>query len=75
MSAKELVQKYGQALIGQMVMTERVGAYPGGPARIIKLLPDPEAPEIVYQVENEGWMDEWGKHDIGVFEHERAFLI
>lgn len=63
-TAKEAVQKFGAGLIGKIVMTEAIGEYPGGPAEVIELEPDPNAPEIVFQVRHATF------GEIGVFDHE-----
>lgn len=48
--ALEMVETLGKALIGRTIETERIGSYPGGPAKVTELEPDPESPEIVLQV-------------------------
>jgi len=68
MTAKELVTKHGSALVGRLVLTQPNGEYPGGIAEVVRIAPDPNAPEIVFDVKT----DEW---DIGVFEHETVHLI
>jgi hypothetical protein len=69
MLAKELVQRYGSRLINEWILTEPIGEYPGGIARVIELTPDKNAPEIPIQVNLPGW----GK--IGIFEDETVALI
>ncbi len=76
MTAKQLVALHGDSLLGQMVSTEAIGEYPGGPAKVIQIAPDPKgAPEIVYQIENAHWTNDTGGHDIGVFENELAEVL
>ncbi len=77
MTAKQLVEKHGKRLEGELVWTEAIGSYPGGVARIVQIYPDPNAPEIAYEVEslNENWMNEDGSRLMGVFGHERAILL
>ena len=58
------------AKIGDLIWTEPMGEWPGGYARIIELEPDPNAPEIVFQVEGAN-----GQGDIGVFGYERIMVI
>jgi hypothetical protein len=50
LTAEELVKEYGKSLIGRKVMTQKVGFWPGGLARVISLNPDPNAPEIIMMV-------------------------
>ena len=64
MNAKQLIQKFGNKLLGQKVNTPALGEYPGGIATVIEIAPDENAPEIVFQVSLPGW------GEIGVFEHE-----
>lgn len=56
-------------LIGKQVMTEPMGEYPGGVAKVTKLFPDPSAPEIVFQVKHPSF----GR--IGVFANEICDLV
>jgi len=69
MLAEELVKKHGSALIGRTVLTNPMGEYPGGYAEVLELEPDPEAPEIVFQVKHPTF------GEIGVFGYERVYLI
>lgn len=48
--APDAVNKYGRALIGCEVVTDRYGAWPGGRALVIEIAPDEEAPDIVMTV-------------------------
>ena len=64
MTARLAVELWGKKLIGQKVLTEQIGSYPGGVATIIELAPDPAAPEIVFEVEHPTFAE------IGVFEWE-----
>ena len=70
-NAKFLVGKMGQALVGRLVVTPAVGDYPGGIRRVVEIAPDPEAPEIVFNVEYDG--SEFGV--MGIFEHESVLLV
>lgn len=69
MTAERLVRRMGKALIGRTVTTEKIGDYPGGPAKVIWIQPDTSAPEIVYRVLH----PTFGK--MGVFDRETATLI
>lgn len=64
MNAKELVESVGESLVGATVFTKKIGEYPGGPAKVIELNPDPAAPEIVMQVKHPTF------GEIGIFEDE-----
>lgn len=78
MTAGELVALCAQEnidLVGRTVMTEAIGDYPGGPATVTKLQPEPEDTEMVYQVTNPNFDDGDGRHSIGVFEYEDAALL
>jgi hypothetical protein len=66
--AKQLVADMGAALIGREIHTIPFGAYPGGVAKVTELTPDPQAPEIVMQVEHPTF------GSIGVFEDEPVEL-
>ena len=50
MNAKQLVEAYGEALIGRAVWTMPLGEYPGGAAIVTALNEDENAPEIVLNV-------------------------
>ncbi len=69
MTAEELLSRYGTELVGTTIMTEAFGDYPGGPAKVIELCPDPEAPEIVLQVKHPTF------GEIGVFDFEEVALL
>lgn len=66
----------GIDIIGLRVLTEAIGTYPGGVARIIEVAPDPAAPEIAVQVRHETEIDpETGKlWEIGIFDCEMLIL-
>lgn len=68
-SAKKLINRYGPSLIGQRVYTQAMGEYPGGIATVTEIEPDPNAPEIVFQVEHPTF------GSIGVFEYEKVALV
>lgn len=69
MTAKTLTDQLGDKLIGRTILTVPMGTWPGGFAEIIKLTPDPGAPEISFQVKSE-------LHgEIGVFENEHVILM
>ncbi len=72
MNAKYLVLLMGQRLIGRTVLTEPMGSYPGGPAKVVEIAPDPEgAPEIVMQVEHPTWReDDNPTGSMGIFHYE-----
>ena len=70
MNAKYLVLLMGQRLIGRTVLTEPMGIYPGGRAKVTAVNPDAGSPAIVFQVEHPIWRDKWGSNSIGVFETE-----
>lgn len=69
MTAKQLIWKFGERLVGRQIHTPPMGEYPGGIAEVIALTPDPEAPEIVLQVKHPTY------GEIGVFEYERVALV
>lgn len=49
-SASTLVYNYGEDLCSIVVETEEIGDYEGGLAEIIEIEPDPNAPEIAFNV-------------------------
>lgn len=63
-----LVGQLGDSLVGREVITEPMGSYPGGRTRITRIRPDPSAPEISFNVEDEG-------DEIGVFGCEYVTLL
>lgn len=76
MRASELVAQMGADLVGLRVMTEAIGDYPGGPATVVELTPDPGAPEIVCQVRHDSWRDiRSDTGQMGIFEHEELSLL
>lgn len=76
MNAEVLVELMGQRLIGRTVLTEAIGIYPGGPAKVTEIAPDPEgAPDIVMQVEHPTWRDEEGNGSMGIFHYEEIAEI
>lgn len=82
--AGQAVKKYGDSLVGKEIITVRVGAWPGGRAKVFELYNDPAAPEIVLQVKGvenntrvtrailSGQLD---SDEIGVFENEEIILL
>lgn len=50
MTAKLLLKQYGNQLLGRQIITVPMGQWPGGVAEIVKLRPDENAPEIVFEV-------------------------
>lgn len=68
--AKDLLKRHGKGLIGMTILTKEVGDHPGGFEKILKLSPDKNAPEIVFQVFNNEIND-----SIGVFEDELVVLL
>lgn len=48
--APDAVQKYGSRLIGREIITARYGAWPGGRARVVEIMPDQKAPDIMMTV-------------------------
>lgn len=69
MTALELVKSLGADLVGRVIETRAIGAWPGGLARVIELQPDAAAPEIVFQVKHCRTNEE-----CGVFAHEPVEL-
>jgi len=69
MQVCELVEKYGEGLIGRYVKTPAMGRYPGGVAVVYALDLDPNAPEIVLNVVLPGW------GVMGVFDGEEVELV
>ena len=68
MTAIELRTTYKGELIGLGILTQSIGNWPGGPARIIELDPDPAAPEIVFNVKNI-------RGEIGIFDWETIYIL
>jgi hypothetical protein len=74
MNARTLVEVAGDRLLGRQVLTEGLGYYPGGEARVVELAPDPGAPEILFAVEHPV-REQAGRTRIGVFEWEEVLLL
>jgi len=55
MRCDTLVMRFGHGLIGRRVDTPPLGVYPGGIATIVKVEPDPAAPEVVFEVSLPGY--------------------
>jgi hypothetical protein len=76
-TAGELRAHYGDELIGRLIVTEPYGAFPGGPAKVLELYDDSNAPEIVlyvrYLYRDIVATNENG--ELGVFENEVAHLL
>jgi hypothetical protein len=66
-NAKIFADTHGENLIGMSVMTERIGAYPGGIATVIEINPDPDA-GIVLKVKHPTF------GEIGIFDSEEIYL-
>lgn len=66
-NAKEAVERFGDTLIGQVIYTEPMGKYPGGPATVKKINPDIGAPDIVLNVDNPVYTN---GREIGIFDYE-----
>lgn len=70
MLALELIHgRERHELVGREIMTQPFGDWPGGVAKITDVYPDPEAHEIVLQVEH----PEHG--EIGVFAFEEVEFV
>lgn len=69
MRCDTLVGRFGHGLIGRRVDTPPLGEYPGGIATITRITPDPNAPEIVFQVTL------FGYGSIGMFAHEVVRMV
>jgi len=74
MTAGNLHRIYGDALIGEVIDTPPMGAWAGGPATIVEIIPDPDADEIVFQVEQMKSPEagDFGRLTIGVFNFEEV---
>jgi hypothetical protein len=82
MKARTLAIRGRDELIGRKILTEAIGAWPGGLAEIIDVIPDPNAPEIVFEVRgldpevqyaiNAGALED---ETIGVFGYEEVELV
>ena len=64
--ADTAVRRFGADLVGMVVKTKSMGKWLGGECTVIELQPDPNAPEIVFQVHHPD------NGDIGIFEWERV---
>jgi hypothetical protein len=69
MTAKQLTKTHGASLIGRRIETEAIGEYSGGIATVTEIAPDPQAPEIVFNVRHPTY------GEIGVFKWEQVTLL
>lgn len=69
MKAEVLVSSIGKSLVGKKVITKAMGDYPGGVAIVETIQPDPNAPEISFNVSHPtaGMM--------GIFDYEEVDVI
>ena len=74
MNARKLLEVAGVRLLGRTVLTETIGYYPGGEARVVELAPDREAPELLFTVEHPT-REQAGRRRIGVFDWEEVVLL
>lgn len=76
--AKAAVEQFGQQLVGQLIVTQNIGDWEGGNARVLEINPDPEAPEIVMTVRAERVTQFDTRTNIGevigVFDYETVSL-
>lgn len=72
MLASELVKLYGDDLIGKRVWTYRFGEWPGGPATVVNIYPDRDAPDTGFGVEGQGYeyMDILEHEEVAILERE-----
>ena len=77
MTAAELVQLHGAALVGRIVNTVAMGEWPGGLAKVTEVAHDPGAPEISFLVRHEDPQVhiDIDVVDMGVFEYEEVELM
>lgn len=68
-NAKQLAQLFGDKLVGRWVITEPIGSWKGGKARVFAMSLDTAAPELVFNVSQETGTT------IGVFEIEQVVLL
>lgn len=69
MQARALIDTFGQHLIGKQLITLPMGGWAGGMVEVTELNPDPNAPEIVFNVKHASTGEE-----IGVFDDEWVFM-
>ena len=79
-NAQQAVKLFGKILIGRQVITEAIGAWPGGLCKVISLSEDANAPEIVLNVkrleDRTTRMEEFQIDDeCGIFEYEDITII
>lgn len=69
MKARTLIDTFGQHLIGRQLVTGPMGGWASRMVEVTELNPDPNAPEIVFNVKHTGTGEE-----IGVFDDEWVFM-
>jgi hypothetical protein len=70
MQAQALIDTFGPLLLGKQLITLPVGGWAGGLVEVTELKPDPNAPEIVFNIKHAGTGEE-----IGVFDDQWVFMI
>ncbi|MGI2228141.1 hypothetical protein [Shewanella frigidimarina] len=70
MKARTLIDTFGQHLIGRQLVTGPMGGWASRMVEVTELNPDPNAPEIVFNVKHENTGEE-----IGVFDDEWVFMV
>ena len=66
--ARRMAYIHGAALVGRYVVTERVGDWPGGLARVTEWMPDPEEGIVLMVQQGDG-------DPMGIFGDEAIILI
>jgi hypothetical protein len=75
MKASELVAMYGKKLVGRNVVTQAIGEWPGGPAKVVRVGHDKNAPEIVFMVVSLNPAVRRKYKEMGVFDYEECTLM
>lgn len=70
MKASKAVKLFGDKLVGLKIRTEAYALWPGGVAKVLELLPDRRAREIVLQVKGVN-----GQGEVGIFGNENIEIV
>lgn len=70
MQAQTLIDTFGELLLGKQLITLPMGGWNGGMVEVTELKPDPNAPEIVFNIKHANTGEE-----IGVFNDQWVFMV
>lgn len=70
MQAQTLIDTFGPLLLGKQLITLPGGGFAGGLVEVTELKPDPNAPEILFNIKHVSTGEE-----IGIFNDQWVFMV